>query len=286
MLAIALSILTASSFSLLFKLYAKWGLNTFQAIVVNYFTAAVVGMISIGQIPFGFSTFQQAWFPFAAFLGTFFFINFNQIAVSTARAGVSATTVAAKMSLVIPTFAAIWLYNEGLGLLKTTGILLALISVLFTVWQNKSTEHQKASVVLPLTIFFVAGILDTVFGYNQRYFLNEKNVEAFAITVFFCAFAAGAITSLVRLVMGTMVLDPKSLFGGVAIGIPNYYSVYFLVQALSLPNYGQSVIIPVINIGIVTFSAICALIIFKEKLSYINWLGIVLALLAIYLLGQ
>lgn len=286
MLAILLSILTASSFSLLFKLYSKLGLNTFQAIVVNYLTAALVGMISIGQVPFNLSALQQPWFPFAAFLGTFFFINFNQIAISTAMAGVSATTVAAKMSLVIPTFAAIWLYNESLGFYKIIGILLALVSVVLTVRQSKSETKTEGSMLLPLTIFFIAGALDTVFGYNQRHFLNASNFEAFTITVFFCAFVAGAITTLVRLLMGNLVLDGKSLLGGIAIGIPNYYSVYFLVQALSIPGYGLSVIFPIVNIGIVAFSAVSAFLLFREKLSWVNWLGIGLALVAIYLLGR
>lgn len=286
MIAIVLSILTASSFSLLFKLYSRMGLDTFQAIVVNYLTAAVVGMISIGQFPIQTETLHQPWFPFAAFLGTFFFINFNQIAISTAKAGISATTVAAKMSLVIPTFAAIWLYNEPLGVLKIAGILIALVSVVLTVKQAKTEEKTEGSLLLPLLIFIIAGALDTVFGYNQRHYLNSENFEQFTITVFFCAFLAGLVSTTFRLVTGSLKLHTKSLVGGIAIGIPNYYSVYFLVQALSIPGYGLSVIFPIVNIGIVAFSAVAAFVLFKEKLSLINWLGIGLALVAIYLLGR
>jgi uncharacterized membrane protein len=47
----------------------------------------------------------------------------------------------------------------------------------------------------------------------------------------------------------------------------------------------SSAIIPVNNMGIVLFSSIMAWLLFREKLSVINWLGIFLSLGAIALIA-
>ena len=47
----------------------------------------------------------------------------------------------------------------------------------------------------------------------------------------------------------------------------------------------SSAIIPINNMGIVLFSSLMAWLLFKEKLSFINWIGIMLALGAIALIA-
>ncbi len=287
MVEILMSILTASSFGLLFKYFEKKKLDSFQAILVNYITAAVVGIITIGKIPFTAETIHQPWFPYAAGLGAVFFYSFYLIAVSISQAGISATMVAAKMSLVIPTFAGIWLYSEGLGWMKIAGIMLALGSLVFTLSKPKGEgEEVKGQLLMPIIIFIVAGLQDTVFGFTQRNYLNDANFEEFTIAVFLCAFVSGLLVTAVKVAQKQISFHGPSVLGGIALGIPNYFSVYFLVQALSLPGMGTSVIFPVMNIGIVAFSAIAALLLFKEKLYTQNWFGVLLALLAIGMISR
>jgi uncharacterized membrane protein len=47
----------------------------------------------------------------------------------------------------------------------------------------------------------------------------------------------------------------------------------------------SSAIIPINNMGIVLFSSLAAFVLFKEKLSLINWMGILLAIGAIALIA-
>lgn len=69
------------------------------------------------------------------------------------------------------------------------------------------------------------------------------------------------------------------------IGIPNYFSIWCLVHFLQESPWQTSASIPVNNMGIVLFSAVVAWILFKERLTKINWLGILLSLVAIYLIA-
>jgi drug/metabolite transporter (DMT)-like permease len=77
----------------------------------------------------------------------------------------------------------------------------------------------------------------------------------------------------------------KNLLAGIIIGIPNYFSIWCLVRFLKVSPWQSSASIPVNNMGIVLFSSVVAWLLFREKLSQINWLGIVLSLVAIYLIA-
>lgn len=90
---------------------------------------------------------------------------------------------------------------------------------------------------------------------------------------------------LIQFVRKKQQFQWKSLFAGVLIGIPNYFSIWCLVHFLKQSPWQTSASIPVNNMGIVLFSAVVAWLLFKERLSTINWLGIILSIIAIYLIA-
>ena len=57
------------------------------------------------------------------------------------------------------------------------------------------------------------------------------------------------------------------------------------MRALKGYTGNSSAVIPINNMGIVLISAMVAWLVFKEKLSLINWMGIVLSLAAIALIA-
>ncbi len=77
----------------------------------------------------------------------------------------------------------------------------------------------------------------------------------------------------------------KALLAGICIGIPNYFSMWCLVKVLKNYAGNSSAIIPVNNMGIVLLSSVIAWVIFREKLTRINWIGILLALVSIAMIA-
>jgi uncharacterized membrane protein len=77
----------------------------------------------------------------------------------------------------------------------------------------------------------------------------------------------------------------KAVLIGAAVGVPNYFSIWCLMQVLKQFPKNSSAIIPINNMGIVLFSAVMAWILFRERLSMINWIGIILSLGAIALIA-
>ncbi|MFM7106061.1 MAG: EamA/RhaT family transporter, partial [Flavobacteriales bacterium] len=76
----------------------------------------------------------------------------------------------------------------------------------------------------------------------------------------------------------------KDLFSGIMLGVVNYGSIYFLVIAYNSGVMEKSTLLPLNNLGVVIVSALGAVIIFTEKLSRPNWMGLALSLLALALL--
>jgi uncharacterized membrane protein len=87
------------------------------------------------------------------------------------------------------------------------------------------------------------------------------------------------------LITGKIKFDSRSILAGIAIGIPNYFSIWFLVNVLKQYKGNSSAIIPINNMGIVLLSSVLAWLMFKEKLSALNLVGIILALGAIALIA-
>jgi multidrug transporter EmrE-like cation transporter len=73
----------------------------------------------------------------------------------------------------------------------------------------------------------------------------------------------------------------RSVAGGIILGVPNYFSIYAITKALDSGIVQSSVLYPINNMGIVICSAIGAVLLFREKLSWMNWTGIAISVLAI-----
>jgi glucose uptake protein GlcU len=76
----------------------------------------------------------------------------------------------------------------------------------------------------------------------------------------------------------------KSIIAGFILGIANFYSLVFLVKALSDDRAESMLIFSISNVLVVLFSAILGLLIFKEKPHKKNLIGLLLAVGAIIIL--
>ncbi len=66
-------------------------------------------------------------------------------------------------------------------------------------------------------------------------------------------------------------------------GVPNYYSIVFLIKALQTDGFESSTLFTLNNVAIVIVSSIVGLILFKEQFSIKNKIGVSLAILGIIL---
>jgi drug/metabolite transporter (DMT)-like permease len=285
------SIILTSYLTLSFKVVERFNIPVFQAIVFNYLTCVVTGSVVNGAFPLSGESVQQPWFKWALAMGSLFICLFNVIGYTTQKLGVTVASVANRLSLVIPFAFSIYLYNEQPTWLKIVGVLLALVAVVFTCIPAKkdpaSTQKPLGllPVILPTILFLGSGSLDTLVKYVEQTFLNESNNNAYLIASFGTAGSLGLIALIVAVVTGKQRFNPYSILAGILIGVPNYFSIWCLVKVLKDNTGNSSAIIPINNMGIVLFSSVMAALLFKERLSILNWVGILLAIVAIALIA-
>jgi len=284
MIYLLLCILSTAGIMVVFKIAGNLKIDTFGIIVINYFTAAILGF-TIGGLP-ARTDFNAGWIPMAVIIGILFIVMFFVIALSTQRAGIAVTSVASKMSVVIPITFSLFYFNESINALKLTGIFLALVSVFMTTYNKDKTLKKGIQVIiLPLVLFLGAGLIDSLIKYTQEVHLGGDNTIVFSSVLFTISALIGLTFSLFRKDVLKTGKPGAVLIGGIILGLFNFGSLYGIIMALDSNIFDSSIVFGINNMGIVVLSVIIALIFFGEKLSRLNVAGIILSIITIFFLS-
>ncbi|MDG1246247.1 MAG: DMT family transporter [Polaribacter sp.] len=282
MIYLLLSILFSTGLFVIFKYFGIYKIDTLKAIFVNYIVAFIMGVVladgavSLSEIP------KQPWFLGALFLGALFVSIFFVMATTAQRNGVSVASVAGKMSVVVPVLFGTFLYNESVTILKVIGILIALIAVYLASVKNE-TNTKSGGILFPVLLFFGSGVIDTTLKYVEVNFVLQKDVSLFSGSLFGIAAVFAATILLIQQIKKKASFGIKNIIAGFVLGVPNYFSIIFLIKALQNEDFESSVLFTVNNVGIVILSTLVGLLIFKETFSLKNKIGVVLAVFGIIL---
>ncbi|MDO6812354.1 EamA family transporter [Tenacibaculum soleae] len=283
MIHLILSILFSTSLFVIFKYFKVFKINTLQAIVVNYFVAFILGAFlsnSFGKLA---TIGNQPWIYGTFLLGFLFVTIFFVMAKTSQENGVSVASIAGKMSVVVPIFFGVVLYNESITTLKVLGTIIALTAVYLSSVKEKK-ETGQANLLFPILLFIGSGVIDTTLKYVEINYVALDQVEFFSSSLFGFAAFFGTIILLINQKITKEKFEFKNLLAGVVLGVPNYYSIVFLIKALQNKDFESSTLFTINNVGIVIVSTLIGLLLFKENFSVKNKIGVGLAILGIILI--
>jgi drug/metabolite transporter (DMT)-like permease len=288
MIWLLLSIVSSTLLYVCFKLFEKYEIPNDEAIFYNYITATALGIYASSGKTGLTEVLNEPWIFHAIILGILFIVSFNLIGITVRKLGMSVATVANKMSLVIPVMIGVYLFQEKMDLIKSLGIILALIAIVMISFQPSSKKGARRNYyvyLLPLLIFLWSGGTDAFIKYIQTIFINDSNRHLFVSFVFITAGIASAMLLFYGVIKDNRKLKAKSILWGVLLGFPNYGSMYFLVRALESGSMESSVIFPINNMLIVALSSVIAYLFFKERISILQLFGILVSMLAILVIS-
>lgn len=281
------TVITFSSMLILFKYFGKYQVNNLQAIIVNYFTAGSLALFIANangiRIVFQHIILSPYILP-SLIIGLLFIITFNLLAYGTQKIGIAISTVANKMSMIIPVIIGIYLFKETLGIVKLIGIILAISAIYMTSTKGGKLSFDKKYVPIILLIFIGQGMADGTLSWAQKFTITPENTPLFFACTFLFAGILGSLFLLYELIVKKIRFQAKSILWGIALGIPNYLTLHFFVRSLQSPVLESSQVFPVVNMGVIILSAVGGILLFKEKLTPFNWSGIALAVIAISLI--
>lgn len=285
MLWLILAILFYTAIFVSFKLFDKFKVDNFTAIVINYLIASLTGLLAFD----GFSKINEIihapWIGIAVVIGVLFVVVFYLFAICSQRLSVTMTAMASKMSVVIPVFVLMYLFNDQITPLKIVGLALIIISLYLMMKPSGTSKVDRKYLFIPFLIFVGAGISDTMFGYAKRAcdVSSATDSALFVSAVFGISFLLGLLAFPFTLKKGKPVVQKVDLIGGGLLGVINFLGVYFFTYAQGF--FHSSVFFPVFNVGVVALSALSGLFFFKEHLNKFNYIGLFVSLVAIALIS-
>ena len=274
----------------LFRIFDRYRINRFQAIVVNYIVCVVTGIAFVGGLaPFQGVSVQTIWLPFCFVLGFIFIGTFYSMALTTQKFSITVSSVASKISLAIPVLFTLFVFKFGSKIFdfwNYFGLVLSVVAIILTstssVGKAAGTRLQKGKLLLlPLAVFVLGGILDTMFTYINHEYLTEQDEAIFPVFIFLTA----ATTGIVIMIIQRTSVSMATIVGGVLLGAVNYFSVYFILRTLTAYSNDGAIVFPLLNMGIIIGSMLLSIGLFSEKMNSKKWAGIGVALVAIFLIS-
>lgn len=134
-------------------------------------------------------------------------------------------------------------------------------------------------------MFLGSGIIDTSIKYFEEEHLTDQEIPIFSSMVFGCAALTGLIFIGIKSFKAPLKVNFRNILGGIALGVPNYFSIFFLIRALRSDMLNSAAVFTLNNVAIVMLSTILGILLFKERLRPKNWGGVALAILSIVLVA-
>ena len=243
-----LSLLSSLTIAIMLKFFEKWEYNRIVVIASNYAVACLLGIVLSKP-----SMMENSVIPFAVIVGLLFFVTFVIYSVAIRKEGIAPAVTFGRISLAIPVLLSILLWGERPRISNFLGLV-----IIFTVVLSWEGRVRKLSATL-LTLFLLSGTIDASMKYFKVHF-SSVNEGKFLLFIFLSAF----LWSWTYILIVRKPLKVSHIIAGLTMGIPNFFSSFFLLKALEqVPAY---VFFPFITIGLITLSALAGYIFFSENL--------------------
>ena len=282
MIYLVLAIICSSIISIIIKLSKNFVENKMMMFFINYVICTICYLFFIGNLD-GISKNEflfPIWFGIITgigYLGCFLLLELN-----IRKNGVVLSSTFSKLGLLVPIFISIVFYKEIPTVLKIIGIILALVAIILmnVEFKKKNIDAKSFNIMnlLLILLLIFGGLTDassTIFEHSADF-----KLKGLFLSVIFCS---ALIISFLILIIEHKKISYKDVLFGICIGIPNYFSSFFLLN--SLKTLEPVVVYPTYSVSTIVIITLVGFIFFKEKLKLNEVFGMVLIIASIILLN-
>ena len=276
MIYLFISIVFSVVVGILLKLAKRYNIDVIQAIAFNYAMA-----IGLSLLFFKPETVQwsQAPIPLYASLGVLLPVLFLVLARAIKEHGIVKTDISQRLSLIIPLIASWMLFNESINLLKAIGLLTGFCAIWLILKKNQAKELPAAKPIFPILVFIGFGVVDVLFKQVAKFTAVPYTTSLSVI--FTIAFILSVTYLLIEFATKRRKFQLINLICGLILGFFNFGNILFYLKAHAVFSGHPSTVFATMNFGVIALGCVVGYYIFKEPLTKLNLLGILIAVLAI-----
>lgn len=278
MLYLILSIFCSVTIGIIFKIARKYTIQTPQIVAWNYVFALALSYFIFQPDLSAIDTTApwKIYIPLAILLPTIFLI----LAASIKHMGIVKTDAAQRLSLFIPLLAAWLLFDEQFNSLKIAAIVLAFPALLLIL--TKKTTNSNNNWMYPAVVLVGFGAIDILF--KQVAIATKLPFTTSLSIVFTISLVVILVIVLHQLITKNIKLTLANLCFGAIVGVFNFGNILFYLKAHQAFAQNPSTVFAAMNMGVILLGSLVGILVFREKLTVKNYIGLFLALLAIVLI--
>lgn len=277
MVNLILAILCSSLISIIMRLSTDKVSGKFSMLATNYLVCSLCGAAYTG-----FSIFPTSpELPKTLFLGiingVLYLVSFSLLQKNTDKRGVVLSSIFMKLGLLVPIVLSILFFDEFPSFMQISGFIIAVISIILI---NLNKEKSKKNFGISLIVLLLFGGFADAMSKVYEFYGEQRLTNQFLFYTFITAF----IICLIIMLIKKEKTDFKDILFGTAIGIPNFFSSKFLIAALS--DIDAVVAYPTFSVATILIVTVMGILVFKEKLSKLQWGALLLIIISLILLNM
>ena len=275
MLFLVLSIICSVVVGVIFKITRKYNTNPTQIVAFNYVFAMLLCYFTFSP-DLKEVTVNSPWAIYIA-IGVLLPAVFLFLVASIKHMGIVKTDAAQRLSLFIPILAAWFIFKEEFNSYKVIGLLTGFLALLFILQKQAANTGNKW--IYPAIVLFGFGVIDILFKQIALYTTLPYTTSLFV--VFAIAVLVALFIVAYEFVIKKARFESKNILFGALVGLFNFGNILFYLKAHKAFSENPSTVFAGMNMGVIILGSVVGLLFFKEKLSKINFVGIILALISI-----
>jgi len=276
MIFLLLTVCSSSLVSIIMRLSSdKIGASRLSMLASNYIVCSLLGAIYAG---FDLFPTNEKGFAVTAGLGIIngflYLASFILLQMNTRKNGVVLSSLFMKLGLLVPMVLSTLFFGEVPTYVQIVGFVLAVGAIILINSEGKSKGFGPGLILL-LLLGGGAEAMAKVYEF--------LGTAALSNVFLFYTFAVALLLCILLIIIKKERPSMKALLFGALIGIPNFFSAKFLLGALK--DLPAVVVYPTSNVGTILIVTLSGVLIFKEKLNKIQWIGLMAIVTALILLN-
>jgi drug/metabolite transporter (DMT)-like permease len=274
MIPVILHIISASLFSLIYKISVRRGNNyivTATSMFVSGFLITFLILVFTNSFNFNFLVFilgiSGGICIYFAVLSFFYSLRYGFLSVSWAIVS---------LSIVLPVFVSMFFWNETCGLYQIIGILFIITAFIFS---SQFFSVRGDNVKYRWLFYLLCSFLCSGTGQVISKALVQYQLEDFKYLYLFYNYLSAGLLGIIVIIVKRFKIRMKECFWGGLMGLLGFITIVFMI--LSLTRIRAVIFFPIKGAGSLILTAVFTWFVWHERLNKSQLLAITAAVLAI-----